>query len=159
MKHPQRVTPVLTVILAAGVGGYWLGHHGLGTSELMTTTGAAQTNGPSPFGPVIYYRDPDGRPLYSLEPKQTPDGRPYRAVFAGEDISFDLKAATAMPGPAGGRRIIYYRNPMGLPGRGAGRRQDRQSKPRKGAAQRRANGSGRSARHCASGPRRRHGDA
>ena len=52
----------------------------IGTSELMTTTGAAQTNGPAPSGPVIYYRDPDGMPFYSLEPKQTPDGRPYRAV-------------------------------------------------------------------------------
>jgi hypothetical protein len=36
-------------------------------------------------------------------------------VLAGEDISLDLKAATAMPGPPGGRRILYYRNPMGLP--------------------------------------------
>jgi Cu(I)/Ag(I) efflux system membrane fusion protein len=115
MKHPQRVTPVLAVILAAGVGGYWLGHHGLRTSELMTTTGAAQTKAPSPSGPVIYYRDPDNRPLYSLEPKQTPDGRAYRAVLASEDISFDLKAATATPSPAGDRRILYYRNPMSLP--------------------------------------------
>src|SRR4029077_14298068 len=37
------------------------------------------------------------------------------AVLASEDISFDLKAATAMSGPPGGRRILYYRNPMGLP--------------------------------------------
>src|SRR4029077_9078756 len=37
------------------------------------------------------------------------------ALFASEDISFDLKAATAMPGPPGGKRILYYRNPMGLP--------------------------------------------
>jgi membrane fusion protein, copper/silver efflux system len=115
MNRPQRVIPVLAVILAAGVGGYWLGHHGLGTSELMTTTTADQTNGPTPSGPVIYYRDPDGRPLYSLEPKQTPDGRAYRAVLASEDIGFDSKVATPMPSPPGGRRILYYRNPMGLP--------------------------------------------
>jgi membrane fusion protein, copper/silver efflux system len=115
MNRPQRVIPVLAVILAAGVGGYWLGHHGLGTSELMTTMTADQTNGPTPSGPVIYYRDPDGRPLYSLEPKQTPDGRAYRAVLASEDIGFDSKVATPMPSPPGGRRILYYRNPMGLP--------------------------------------------
>jgi membrane fusion protein, copper/silver efflux system len=65
--------------------------------------------------PGHLYQDPDGKPLYSLEPKQTPDGRPYRAVLASEDISFDLKAATASPGLAGGRRILFYRNPMGLP--------------------------------------------
>ena len=78
-----RLLPILAAIMAAGMGGYWLGHNPIGTSELMTTTGAAQTNGPAPSGPVIYYRDPDGMPLYSLEPKQTPDGRSYRAVFAG----------------------------------------------------------------------------
>src|SRR5258708_29954462 len=98
------------------MGGYWLGHNPIGTSELMTTTGAAQTNGPAPFGSVIYYRDPDGGPFYSLEPKQTPDGRPYRAVLASEDISFDSNAAkSATPGQPPGRRILYYRNPMGLP--------------------------------------------
>src|ERR1700737_1846189 len=75
------------------MGGYWLGHKPIGTSGLMTTQGAAQTNGSAPSGPVIYYRDSVGRPLYSLAPKQAPDGRPYRAVLASEDISFDLKAA------------------------------------------------------------------
>jgi Cu(I)/Ag(I) efflux system membrane fusion protein len=115
MNNTRRVLPILAVILAVGIGGYWLGHNGIGTSELMATTGAAQTTAPAPSGPVIYYRDPDNRPLYSLEPKQTPDGRPYRAVLASEDISFDSKAATAMPSPPGGRRILYYRNPMGLP--------------------------------------------
>src|SRR5262249_47475431 len=34
----------------------------------------------APSGPVIYYQDPDGKPIYSAEPKSTPDGRPYRAV-------------------------------------------------------------------------------
>jgi Cu(I)/Ag(I) efflux system membrane fusion protein len=115
MNRTRRVLPILAAILAAGMGGYWLGHNGIGTSELMTSTGAAQTNAPAPSGPVIYYRDPDGRPFYSLEPKKTQDGRLYRAVFASEDISFDLKAATARPGPAGAKRILYYRNPMGLP--------------------------------------------
>jgi Cu(I)/Ag(I) efflux system membrane fusion protein len=115
MNRTRRVLPILAAVLAAGIGGYWLGQNGLGTSELMTTTGAAQTNAPAPSGPVIYYQDPDGKPLYSLEPKQTPDGRPYRAVLASEAINFDLKAVTASPGPAGGRRILFYRNPMGLP--------------------------------------------
>jgi Cu(I)/Ag(I) efflux system membrane fusion protein len=116
MNPTRRVLPILAAILAAGTGGYWLGHNGIGTSELMTTTGAAQTNAPAPSGPVIYYRDPDGRLFYSLEPKQTPDGRPYRAVLASEDISFDsnaAKSATATQPPS--RRILYYRNPMGLP--------------------------------------------
>ena len=63
---------------------------------------------------MIYYQDPDGKPLYSAEPKSTSDGRPYRAVHANEDISFDGQAKEEVK--AGGRRkILYYRNPMGLP--------------------------------------------
>jgi Cu(I)/Ag(I) efflux system membrane fusion protein len=116
MKQTRWVLLILAAMLAAGIGGYWLGHNGLGTSELVTSTGAAQTNAAVPFGPVIYYRDPDGRPFYSLEPKTTSDGRPYRAVLASEDISFDSNAAKSdTPGQPAGRRILYYRNPMGLP--------------------------------------------
>ena len=67
-------------------------------------------------GAPSYYQDPDGRPSYSLTPKKTPDGRDYRAVPAGADISFDeeraTKTGTALPAD---RKIRYYRNPMGLP--------------------------------------------
>jgi Cu(I)/Ag(I) efflux system membrane fusion protein len=116
MNRTRLALPIIAVILAAGIGGYWLGHNGLVISELMMTTGAAQPNSSAPSGPVIYYQDPDGKPLYSLEPKTTPDGRPYRAVIASEDISFDSNAAKfATPGRPPSRRIIYYRNPMGLP--------------------------------------------
>jgi len=64
---------------------------------------------------AIYYQHPDGKPFYSLTPKKTPDGRDYRAVPAGADVSFDDPAeVTAAPPPAA-RKIKYYRNPMGLP--------------------------------------------
>jgi Cu(I)/Ag(I) efflux system membrane fusion protein len=70
-------------------------------------------------GAPIYYQDPDGKPLYSLTPRKTSDGRDYRAVPASADVSFDdpeepqleTKAADAN----GERKIKYYRNPMGLP--------------------------------------------
>jgi membrane fusion protein, copper/silver efflux system len=110
MTRTRWVLLILAAILAAGIGGYWLGHRGLGAPK--TTTNAT-----APSGPVIYYRDPDGKPFYSLEPQNTPDGRQYRAVLASEDISFDpnaVKPATADRRP-GNRRILYYRNPMGLP--------------------------------------------
>jgi len=64
----------------------------------------------------IYYRDPDGKPFYSLTPKKTSDGRDYVAVPAGADISFEPKPAPEPPATAQGpRKIKYYRNPMGLP--------------------------------------------
>jgi Cu(I)/Ag(I) efflux system membrane fusion protein len=69
-------------------------------------------------GAPIYYQDPDGKPFYSLAPKKTAEGRDYRGVPAGADVSFDqpgqpsdMKAADAK----GDRKIKYYRNPMGLP--------------------------------------------
>jgi Cu(I)/Ag(I) efflux system membrane fusion protein len=65
-------------------------------------------------GAAIYYQDPDGKPFYSLTPKKTPDGRDYRAVPAGVDVSFDDPADVAAAPPAD-RKIKYYRNPMGLP--------------------------------------------
>src|SRR5688572_7178264 len=106
---------IVASVMIVGAGGYWLGQHGIGMRTAMQ--GAMQKNAPTPSGPVVYYRDPDGKPFYSLEPKATSDGRPYRAVLASEDISFDPKVTTAdAPGQQSGkRRIIHYRNPMGLP--------------------------------------------
>jgi membrane fusion protein, copper/silver efflux system len=78
--------------------------------------GAAESANSS-NSPVIYYRDPDGRPFYSAEPKSAPDGRPWRPVHAGEDIGFDAQGTTKPKAAAasGSRQILYYRNPMGLP--------------------------------------------
>jgi Cu(I)/Ag(I) efflux system membrane fusion protein len=67
-----------------------------------------------PSGPTIYYRDPDGKPAYSAEPKTTADGRPFVAVHASEDVSFEERKTAPTP-TADIRRILYYRNPMGLP--------------------------------------------
>lgn len=75
---------------------------------------------------TLYYRHPDGEPSYSLSPKRTSDGRDYLPVLASEDVSFEpivsgektakptSGAASVATQPAG-RKILYYRNPMGLP--------------------------------------------
>jgi Cu(I)/Ag(I) efflux system membrane fusion protein len=105
----------LAAILAAGAGGYWFGHDGGRLHGFVTSTTLAQTAGHQHSRPIIYYRDPDNKPLYSLEPKQTPDGRAYRAILATEDINFDNAEKTAAQAQPGNRRILYYRNPMGLP--------------------------------------------
>ena len=65
-------------------------------------------------GPVIYYRDPSGKPLYALTPKSTDDGQPYVAVHASEDVSFDKAKAKVEP-KSSERKVKFYRNPMGLP--------------------------------------------
>jgi Cu(I)/Ag(I) efflux system membrane fusion protein len=74
--------------------------------------------------PVLYYRDPDGKAAYALAPARTPDGRDYLPVHVGEDVDFEPRPAAAKEAtanatyaapPAVGRKILYYRNPMGLP--------------------------------------------
>ena len=101
----------LAALVSAGAGGYWIGRH----CADMPAIKVAPTATRAPSGPVIYYRDPGGKPIYSLEPTQTLDGRPYRAVLASEDVSFDPQAKSGASDQAGGKRILYYRNPMGLP--------------------------------------------
>ena len=101
---------VLAAMSAAGIGGYRAGKHG---SVSLSISASAASSGD---GPVIYYQDPDGKSFYSAEPKSAPDGRPYRAVHSNEDISFDSGGTVKADAVASGdRKILYYRNPMGLP--------------------------------------------
>ena len=109
MKRIAFGIAILAALMAAGTGGYWLAR----SDVTLALTGKAQPPAPAPSGPVIYYQDPDGKPFYSAEPKQTADGRPWRAVQASEDISFEEPEPAAAAEPA--RKILYYRNPMGLP--------------------------------------------
>jgi Cu(I)/Ag(I) efflux system membrane fusion protein len=99
--------PILTALVAAGIGGYRLGQAGLILP--LTSVAAAERTGSA----VIYYQDPDGKPIYSVGPRSTPDHRPFRAVHANEDISFDEPAEGAAE-VGTNRRILYYRNPMGV---------------------------------------------
>jgi len=109
----------LAAVVAAGAGGYWAGIRGLPVAGLREWLGVEATLAaaePTATGAVIYYQDPDGKPAYAATPRQTEDGRAFRAVRASEDVSFEDKPpATVATSPAGPRRVLYYRNPMGLP--------------------------------------------
>lgn len=120
--------------LAAGGAGYWAG---LGRPSVTVVLERASTElglwlppavapvppTAAPRGPVVYYQDPDGQPVYRLEPARTPDGRDFRPIQASEDVRFDTDddptpVSAAEPAAAAGgasRKILYYRNPMGLP--------------------------------------------
>jgi Cu(I)/Ag(I) efflux system membrane fusion protein len=121
MKRAALTGLALAAVAAAGGGGYWAGLRGIpvpGADALfsaMPVSAAAEAAAPS--GPVIYYRDPDGEPVYSAGLRRTADGREFRAVRASEDISFadEAPSATAASDKHSERQILYYRNPMGLP--------------------------------------------
>ncbi|MBG0804747.1 efflux RND transporter periplasmic adaptor subunit, partial [Methylocystis sp. H15] len=92
-----------------------------GRFKWVTPTGTPSDAGPNisgkapaTTGPIIYYRDPDGRPAYSSTPKKTSAGKDYLPVRAGEDISFEDKPPPATVA-SGERRVRFYRHPMGLP--------------------------------------------
>lgn len=64
-------------------------------------------------GKILYYRDPMDRPYYSAEPKKDEMGMDYIPVYEGEENSGQAPPPPAAPAAKG--KILYYRNPMGLP--------------------------------------------
>src|SRR5262249_4152348 len=107
MTPHARMLATAAAMVVAAFAGYWGGRSGVRVPLHHSTTSAAAP----PSGPIIYYKDPAGRPFYSLTPKATDDGKPFLPVHANADVSVDPKAKTA----PGARKVLYYRNPMGLP--------------------------------------------
>jgi Cu(I)/Ag(I) efflux system membrane fusion protein len=105
----------LAATLAAGAVGYWARRDGSLVPTPAPAALAETAKAKAAAGPVIYYRDPSGKPFYSASPKKTRDGRDFVAVPASEDVSFDKAAAQPAAAQSGPKRIRYYRNPMGLP--------------------------------------------
>ncbi|SIR55647.1 efflux RND transporter periplasmic adaptor subunit [Bosea sp. TND4EK4] len=119
MKRIALTGLALAAVLAAGGAGYWAGHRGIavpGLQNWLGIEGSLAANAPAGTGPVIYYQEPDRKPVYSAEPHQTADGRPFKAVRTSEDTSFEEKPPVEKPAAQAEKgRILYYRNPMGLP--------------------------------------------
>src|SRR5882757_5541058 len=121
MRRPVSALLIMSAVLAAGVVGLVVGRsNGPLPGWLDGVLPAAAKQGPAAptaaTGSVIYYRDPDGLPHYSLAPKKTSAGKDYVGVRGSEDVSFEEKAPEAMTAKSGDRgKIRYYRNPMGLP--------------------------------------------
>jgi membrane fusion protein, copper/silver efflux system len=95
------VIPAL--IAAAILGGYLLGRN---QTEIDIAAAAAERT-------PLYYQDPSGKPDYSATPKKNAEGRDYVPVYDEPDAGPAGTPASASPG--GERKILYYRNPMGLP--------------------------------------------
>jgi len=115
MRRIALMGLALAAVLAAGGAGYWAGQRGLAVGW-RGIDGPFVANGPAGNGPVIYYQDPDRKPVYSAQPRQTEDGRPFTAVRASQDISFEeTPQSEKRTAQADAKRVLYYRNPMGLP--------------------------------------------
>lgn len=120
MRRPVSTLLMVFVVLAAATLGLAVGRSGAPLPEWLSgilPAAAKQSSALSEAtGPIVYYRNPDGIPDYSLTAKKTPAGKDYTAVRASEDVSFEEKAPEAVAAKGGERGPIrYYRNPMGLP--------------------------------------------
>ena len=112
----------LVAILAGGAAGYRLGAGAwpaLSATGLVKTADSTDAKGASreAMRTVLYWKHPNGDADFSQEPKKTPDGRDYVPVY--DDQEADFKDSKSQPAKAandkgGSRKILYYRNPMGL---------------------------------------------
>ena len=77
------------------------------TTEAMTA--------PLPSRKILYWKDPDGGTDFSPVPKKTAAGRDYLPVHDDQEPDFATAAPkTVVPSKGDTRRLLYYRNPMGL---------------------------------------------
>src|SRR5256886_4542771 len=111
MPHLGGVILLALGVTAGAAGGYWYARHPAGVPASVapeTTTAAVGRK-------ILYYRDRSGAPYWSAEPKKDADGRDYLPVYADEEVSFEPGGKKPTPTAAAPRKILYYRNPMGLP--------------------------------------------
>lgn len=110
----------LMAILAGAAAGYRLGAGAwppLPASGLVKTAYSTDAKGASPESTrtVLYWKHPDGEADFSPEPKRTPDGRGYAPVYEDQEADFkESKPKQAAKDKGASRKILYYRNPMGL---------------------------------------------
>jgi membrane fusion protein, copper/silver efflux system len=103
---------LLALGLAAGAaGGYWYARPPFAPPSLAPNAAASADR------KIIYYRDPTGAPYWSAAPKKDAGGRDYLPVYEDEEPRFGPGGEIVKPAPAksAARKILYYRNPMGLP--------------------------------------------
>src|SRR2546429_4973778 len=90
---------VALLAAALAIGSEW--------GQLSSSTASAAERQP------LYYQDPTGKPDYSPTPKKDAEGRDYLPVY---DEPGEAAKPPAQPSPAPeGRKVLYYRNPIGLP--------------------------------------------
>src|SRR6266566_511790 len=112
---PLHGVILLALGLMVGVAvGYRSAHRAPSLADsILAIPAAAQSSDRK----ILYYRDPSGAPYWSAEPKKDADGRDYLPVYDDEEPAFGPGGELQKPEcqVSGPRKILYYRNPMGLP--------------------------------------------
>ena len=111
----------IVAVLTASVAGYRLGAGTWPTLRTSTTAVAPEAIAMPASAPkerkVLYWKHPDNDADFAAAPKKTGDGRDYVAVYDDQEADF-AQAKPKEPSLAAGggpKKLLYYRNPMGLP--------------------------------------------
>ncbi len=121
MPNLVRGGIVVAAILAASLAGYRLGagtwpllHHRIASS--VPDAGKMLAAEPKERK-VLYWKHPDRDTEFAAAPLKTGDGRDYVPVYDDQEADFAQARPKEPPQGAGGgpKKILYYRNPMGLP--------------------------------------------
>jgi Cu(I)/Ag(I) efflux system membrane fusion protein len=109
MKKNRIAFMLALGVAAAGVALYEYAHwSAAGTASLRVAEPASAAE-----RSILYYRDPSGAPFWSATPKNDARGDAYLPVYDDAEPSFDPKPKPKAA--ADERKILFYRNPMGLP--------------------------------------------
>jgi Cu(I)/Ag(I) efflux system membrane fusion protein len=108
MSHFGTALVLVLGVGAGAAGGYWYAH-----APPAMPASLAQSTSADSERKILYFRDPTGAPFWSATPKKDAAGRDFLPVYEGEEASFDPPPKPQVAGAE--RKILYYRNPMGLP--------------------------------------------
>ncbi len=111
----------IVAVLSASVAGYRLGAGKWPDPRTWSATSAPEAIAMPAAAPkerkVLYWRHPDDNTDFAAAPKKTGDGRDYVAVYDDQEADFAQARPKEPPMAASGgpKKLLYYRNPMGLP--------------------------------------------
>jgi membrane fusion protein, copper/silver efflux system len=112
MSRRSGVILLALGLVAGAAGAYWYPrpHDNSPSSAPTEAVPAADRK-------ILYYRAPDGGPYWSAALKKDARGRDYLPVYEDEEPTFGPGGELTKAPRANNatRRVLYYRNPMGLP--------------------------------------------
>ena len=113
MTRSTMVVAVLTIVAAGAAGWNWADHDIAFGRSLISSAFGQPAQHERHDRAILYWKDPDGKNDFSSEPKKAPDGRDYVPVYEDQEAGLtDKKPAEPLRMT---EKILYYRNPMGLP--------------------------------------------
>jgi Cu(I)/Ag(I) efflux system membrane fusion protein len=114
MPRPIVIWAALGAALLGIVGGYRAGAGSWPFAERAASPSVMVQPELSGERKVLFWKHPDGDADFASSPKKTLDGRNYLPVYDEEEPA--IAGTQAKPAPAKGKgKLLYYRNPMGLP--------------------------------------------